>query len=377
MQSKQNPWDSTAKDIRSQISHLLSNSSTGVVVTVVDVEGSAYRRPGAKMVIDKKGNPIGSVTAGCLEDQVQSAAKEVLRTGEPRTEVYDMRDTGDESWGIGLGCDGIITILYEPIDSNWERILSWLEDGKSVQVASVIESDSPAVSPEQKMAWINQEWYSLPSRPTLSKEIRTKLSDIASKIDKTGKAITTTVADKKGDITIAVESMEPINRIILFGSQNDIHPVSKLASMVGFNVTVYSPRGTTSESEFPDADTVITGHPTGIADLIYCPEYTYPIIMSHNLIDDTVALETLLEETPITYIGLMGPTDRFNKIQQESEIVQQADHERIATPIGLDLGGGSPMKIGTSIISEVLAVSNGKEGERLVHKKGPIHSRIE
>lgn len=376
MQSKQNPWDSTTKDIRSQISRLLLNDSPGVVVTVIDVEGSAYRRPGAKMIIDEEGSSTGAVTAGCLEDQVQSTARKVLDTRQPRTEVYDMMDDDSGGWGLGLGCDGVITLLYEPIDSSWRTILTWLEEGKPVQVASMIESERSIDTTEQRMAWVDQEWYSLPCRSDIPTEVRAELSDVVSKLNKTGKTLTTTVSDKKGDVTIAVESMEPTSEIILFGSQNDIYPISKLASMVGFNVIVYSPRGATSESEFPDADTVITGHPSDITNIIDHPEHTYPVIMSHNLVDDIVALETLLEETSITYIGLMGPQDRFDKIQQESDIVQQAEYERIATPIGLDLGGGSPIKIGTSIVSEILTVSNGKKGGRLVHKKGPIHSRI-
>lgn len=377
MKTDQNPWSSTAKDVRHHISHILTNEITGVIVTVVDVDGSAYRRPGAKMVIDEDANPTGTVTAGCLETEVQTTAKKTLRTGEPNTDIYDMTADNNKSWGLGLGCEGVITLFYEPVDRSWEAILNWLREGLSVQVASVIRSDHPEVSTEGKMAWVDGTWEDLPSRKSIPKSVLSSLNETISKLDGTGKTMTTTIAAGGDEVTLVVENMNPIDEIILFGSQNDIRPVANLGSMVGFDVTVYSPRGSTSKPEFPSADSVITGHPSEIADIVDKPKYTYPVIMSHNLVDDTIALETLIEETTVPYIGLMGPQDRFKKIRAESEVIEQADDDRISTPIGLDLGGASPVKIGVSIVSEILAVSNERDGMRLVHKEGPIHSRLE
>lgn len=377
MKTDQDPWSSTAKDVRQHISHVLTNEITGVIVTVVDVDGSAYRRPGAKMVIDEDENPTGAVTAGCLETEVQTTAKKTLRTGKPNTDIYDMTADSNKSWGLGLGCEGVITLFYEPVDRSWEAILNWLREGTSVQVTSVIRSNHPEVSNEGKMAWVDGIWEELPSRKNIPKSVRSKLNETVSKLDGTGKTVTTTVTAGGDEVTLAVESMNPVDEIILFGSQNDIRPVANLGSMVGFDVTVYSPRGSTSKPEFPGADNVITGHPSEIADIVDKPEYTYPVIMSHNLVDDTIALETLIEETTVSYIGLMGPQDRFKKIRAENEVIEQASNDRISTPIGLDLGGASPVKIGVSIISEILAVSNERDGRRLVYKEGPIHSRLE
>ncbi|GAA0217054.1 hypothetical protein GCM10009000_034810 [Halobacterium noricense] len=94
--------------------------------------------------------------------------------------------------------------------------------------------------------------------------------------------------------------------------------------------------------------------------------------MSHNFVDDRLALESLLE-TEVDYIGVMGPEKRFRQLTDELPI--DVDSNRIAAPVGLDLGGDEPMAIAFSIVGELLAAHNGGSGRPLSKQDGPIHPR--
>jgi xanthine dehydrogenase accessory factor len=162
----------------------------------------------------------------------------------------------------------------------------------------------------------------------------------------------------------------------LFGSQSDLGPLVTLGSQAGFRVSVHSPRGGVDESTIPHADDVRTDHPSTIASGT-ADEHTYAVVMSHNLVDDRLAVETLLQETDVPYVGVMGPRDRFDRLRdglvRDGVALTPAELERVAAPVGLDLGGSTPTDIALSIISEVVAVHNGREGGRLREQTGPIH----
>jgi len=125
---------------------------------------------------------------------------------------------------------------------------------------------------------------------------------------------------------------------------------------------------------------VTTGHPSTLAESVAVDEHTYAVVMSHNLVDDRIALETLLTETDVPYVGLMGPRERFDDLREsmveDGVTLSESGLDRLSTPVGLDLGGGEPLEVALSIVSEVLAVSNERTGGRLRDREGPIHSRV-
>lgn len=109
---------------------------------------------------------------------------------------------------------------------------------------------------------------------------------------------------------------------------------------------------------------------------------TYVVVMPHNFVDDRVTLETLLEgDAPVPYIGLIGSRERFEELLAECRaagtVFEDSDLGVIYTPVGLDLGAGSPSGIATSIVAEVLAVYNGRHPDHLAAREGLIHDRAE
>ncbi len=376
-QAREDPWSVTARELRGHMRTLREDSDSAVVVTVADVEGSAYRRPGARMVVGADGEPAGAVTAGCLEDPVTELSLDVLSAGESRVEVFDLMDDDDDTWGLGLGCNGIIDVLLEPLDASWDRPLELLSAGEAVTVLTVVDSDDPSVAVgDRTLVRADGEAETVPDREPVPAHVREATGEAVTAVRGRGTATTVDVPTDDGAVTVLVDGPAPVSRLLLFGSQRDVHPVCRLAATVGLEVTVHSPRGARDADAFPDANRVETGHPSTLADSVRVPSDTYAVVMSHNLIDDQIAVETLLEETAVPYIGLMGPRDRFEEVREASDVIAGDALDRIATPVGLDVGGGEPIEIAFSIVGELLAVSNDRDGGRLKSKNGPIHSRV-
>jgi len=370
------PWSVTAKELRRRMRHELDDDADSVVVTVADVEGAAYRRPGAKMLVEDDGAPVGAVTAGCLEDPLTKRSMEVLEDGEPRQETFDLMGD-DDTWGLGLGCNGVIDVLVEPLDASWRAPLDDLATGTPVTVLTVVDSTTPDV-PAGVRSYVagSGQPQKVADREPVPANIVERVDASVSEVHGGETATTVEVETDRGTVSVLVDGLEPVSRLLLVGSQPDIHPVARLGSNTGFEVVVHSPRGAHGPEDFPNADSVETGHPSAVGESVAVPEYTYAAVMTHNLIDDRLAVETLLSETSVPYVGVMGPRDRFERLRADSDTIAADDLDRVTTPIGLDLGGGEPTEIALSVVSEILAVSNDREGSRLKTNDGPIHTRV-
>lgn len=369
------PWSVTQKHLRAGMRQLREVGRPAAVATVAAVDGSAYRRPGAKLLAPADGGNYGAVTAGCLEDAVLDIAREVIDTGRSRLETFDLVEDDDDSWGLGLGCNGVIDLFVEPLDTGWDRPLAALGDGDSVTLLTAVEADSVTVG--SRTVVVDGRRESIADRPELPAEVLDATEDAVEAIRGTGR----TRLVEAGGTRVLVDGLAPTPELLLFGGQNDLPPVARLASQVGFSVHVHSGRGAVDESSVPAADTVTTGHPTAVADHVAHDEHTSAVVMSHNLLDDRLAVEALLRETAVPYVGLMGPRERFEELREslaaDGVTLTEAELDRVSTPVGLDLGGGEPVEIAFSVVSEVLAVSNGRAGGRLRDRKGPIHPRAD
>jgi xanthine dehydrogenase accessory factor len=372
------PWSVTTGDLRRRMRRELDRDADGVVVTVADVDGAAYRRPGAKMLVDADGTPAGAVTAGCLEDPITESSMAVLDAGAPRRETFDLTEDDDDTWGLGLGCNGVVDVLLEPLDWSWGAPLDELGTGTPVTVLTVVDSTTPEV-PVGARSYVADD-----GRPRGVAErdpVPTGVVDAAdatvSAVHGREKAATVDVEHERGTVSLLVEGLEPVPNLLLVGSQPDVHPVARVGSNAGFEVAVHSTRGARGPGDFPNAERVETGRPSTVAGSVEVSEYTYAVVMTHNLVDDRLAVETLLSETAVPYVGVMGPRERFERLRAESDTITAEALDRVATPVGLDLGGGEPAEIALSVVSEALAVSNDREGARLKRREGPIHARLE
>lgn len=349
-----------------------------VLATVVGVEGNAYRRPGAKMVIADEGDGVGSITAGCLEDEVLALAEDVIGDGRPRLETFDL--TGDDDvWGLGVGCNGVIDILLEPLDSSYRPVVDAYESGRDIAVLTVLEGTSTDAEQGDRV-------YATPDGSGLSLSAPDWPDWLVDKLDgATAELLETDTSDTLGfdhqdeTVTVFVDSVTAPPNLVIFGTGHDVAPVADLTSQVDFRVTVAGFRGATAtEERFPEADRVVSTSPADVREALALDKNTYAVIMTHNFIDDRLTLEELLE-SPVAYIGLLGPRERFEEIRKECRAAgrefTEAELDRIYTPVGLDLGGGTPFHIAQSIAAELTAVRFERKPKHLTQREGHIHER--
>jgi len=370
-------WSVPETAVVDTIRETLAADEPAVLATIVGVEGSAYRQPGAKMVVGADGDGVGSLTAGCLEDEVQTLAGEVLDAGEPRIEVFDL--TGDDDvWGLGVGCNGVIRMLLEPLDESLQPALDAAAAGENCAVATVLESDYPGFDLGDRLCGREGRFIDTEGWPTA---LIDRLSEPAATLSTAGKADTIDISLEAGSVRVFLDGIAAPPELLVFGTGHDVRPVVELATLADFHVTVVGFRGATATAErFPSADHVISTSPTAVREEIDIDERTYTVVMTHNFVDDRLTLAKLTQSaTP--YIGLMGPTDRFSEMldafEAEGQTFDRATLDRVYTPIGIDLGGGAPYQIATSIVSEVLAVHNDRTPQHLSGKDGPIHERLD
>lgn len=371
-----NDWSVPETDVFDRIRAVLDGGGKAVLATVVEVEGSAYRRPGARMLIDPDGGGAGSITAGCLEDEVRALARDVIAAGEPRVETWDLTGREDDVWGMGVGCNGVVTVLLEPLDESMRPVATARERGENVGVATVVGGEATVgVRTVYRPAsgFDDEEFLDSASRETLGEHLNRVVTE--------GVGTTVDLETSAGAVEVFVEGVRAPPELVVFGSGHDVAPVVELAKQVDFRVTVVTFRGARAdEARYPRADAVISASPRDVAGLREWDEDTYAVVMSHNFVDDRLTLETLVD-TPVPYIGLMGPQKRFDQmaadLQEEGVTLTAAQRERVYTPIGLSLGGDTPYQIALSIVSELLAVANDRTPEHLSRRAEPIHDRVE
>lgn len=359
-------WAAPERAVRERARACLDSGVPAVLATVVAVDGRAYRRPGARMVVAPGSGGTGSVTAGCLADSLVGLAEDVLAAGRARVERFDLRD-GSE-WGLGVDCDGVVDVLLEPLgESHRPLVASARELGEGRTCAVVVESSDDRVRVGDRWVVGRESTGGIP--PQVVEAVPDDLDG------------TTTVRVETGGATVTVfaERVTPAPRLVVVGSHADVRPVVELGRSAGFRVWVVGFRGGRATSDrFPRADRVVSTSPRDLRAAVDFGADDSVVLMTHNVVDDRLALGELLA-TSVEYIGVMGTPDRFERLcdglASDGVAVGDAERERIYAPVGLDLGGGSPTQVAHSIVSEVLAVRNGRSGGHLRSSDGPIHSR--
>src|ERR1700722_2543936 len=110
------------------------------LATLVHVEGSSYRRVGARLLVDAEGQWLGSISGGCLESDVIARALEVIADGEAQLAVYDTTGENDLVWGTGTGCNGVVRILIERLSAKpmWAQTLRQNLAARKTSALSVV-----------------------------------------------------------------------------------------------------------------------------------------------------------------------------------------------------------------------------------------------
>jgi len=378
----QQHWSVPETEIVQQIRDQLDSEGTDVLATIVDVEGNAYRRPGAKMLLEEGGTGVGSITAGCLEDELIRVSDAVREEGRPKLITYDLMEDDDEDvWGLGVGCNGVIDVLVEPLTETYRPAVEAFFSGRDVAVATVLDDDGERFEQGDRAYYYpDSESLHLPDGSEAADWPADALGEPASELATLGHAATVRVDHDGEAVEIFVDGLDAPPELVVFGTGHDVRPVTAFAAKNDFRVTVVGFRGAVELDErFPDADRTVTTSPGSVGDDLALDERTYAVVMTHNFIDDQLTVEACLD-AGVPYVGIMGPRERFDRMldafADDGRVWSEKALSSVYTPIGLDLGGGSPFQIAHSIVAEVLAVSNERTPRHLKDRAGPIHERV-
>jgi|AntRauTorcE11898_2_1112593.scaffolds.fasta_scaffold00099_52 xanthine dehydrogenase accessory factor len=368
-------WGQPETAVLDRTRDLLESGRRAVLATLVDVKGSAYRRPGAKLVAPEGCEGAGAVTAGCLEDEVKRLTGSVLEEGTPRLETFDLRT--DDAWGLGIGCDGTVEVLLEPLNQSLRPVLSAHDDRQPCTLLTVIDGEGEVALGDR--ACYREGDSVVTTRGEWPFWLVDGVRDVAERLASSGRGETVTVDGPTGSVRVFADGIAPPPRLLVVGTGNDAPPVARTGLQAGFSVTVAGFRGGKADPErFPWAAEVVSTSPVDLLDAVDVGLETYTVLMTHNFVDDRLALESLLA-SPTPYIGIVASTGRvenlLDAIGEDCRSLDLADCDRIYAPVGLNLGGGAPGQIALSIAGEVLAVHNDRTPGHLRNRTGPVHDR--
>lgn len=300
-----------------ELQAVFNKNASYVLITITGTQGPTYRKPGTMMLIDSDGKCTGLLSGGCLEADIALHAQEVLLSKKTKLITYDLKADADLLWGLGLGCDGVITILLQPLTPENNHL-------DFTQLLTAIAARKHG-NYQQKIT--NQQ---MPFARFYEQEAPCLSLD---------------------NNTINIPVIPPI-AIAICGAGPDAEPLVNLAQQLGWNIHLWDHRKQSLAQPCFNgchhqlkirAEQATSENFNGIDAIV---------IMTHNLVNDGQYLVKSLTEK-VDYIGLLGPISRRDKIFNEHKINSEDVQGQVYGPVGLQLGGRSPQAIALSIVAEI------------------------
>jgi len=384
-----NHWKETA-EIVSRLAELGAAGRRAALATVVEIVGSAYRRPGAKFLIEDTGSTLGSVSGGCLEADVREVANAVVETGTPSLRHYN---TGDEDvvWGLGLGCNGLVDVFVQPATDGPMAALAgplrelFAGDGM-VALATVVGAGPAGAGAAAATAVAGKVGATLavdcsamqetpaPVHGSLgSAELDRAVVERVRGLAAAGRSGVQAVAGRR----VFIDVLPPPPHLLVCGGGDDARPLVAYAADVGFRVTLLDHRPALLAPEwFPQALRRVVARPEDPDLALPPPARTLAVVKTHSLAHDRAWVRRLLA-AGLPYIGVLGPRGRTQAILRDigSEAADGGSAaERIFGPVGLDLGADGPRQVAISIVAELLAFTARREARHLSARQEAIHA---
>ncbi|WP_406089403.1 XdhC family protein [Streptomyces sp. NBC_01013] len=349
------------------------------VATVVAVDGSAPRAPGAALAVDSEGTAIGSVSGGCVEGAVYELCVQALQDGRAVRERFGYSD--EDAFAVGLTCGGVIDVLVVPVRSEepvLRAALSAAGRDEPAALTRVVRGPGGLLGRPLLVRGDGSYEGSLDGRPSLD---RRAAAEAQALLD-AGRTGTVEIAEDgtscPGGLTLFVESSVPPPRMIVFGAVDFATALVRVGKFLGHHVTVCDARPVfATRARFPEADEVVVDWPHRYLGSTTTDERTVLCVLTHDARFDIPLLETALR-LPVAYVGAMGSrrthAERNHKLREAG--VSEAELGRLRSPIGLDLGARTPEETALSIAAEIVAERRGGTGGPLTGSRTPIHHDV-
>ncbi|RXG15379.1 xanthine/CO dehydrogenase XdhC/CoxF family maturation factor [Leeuwenhoekiella aestuarii] len=320
-----------------------------VMASVVDLDGSSYRKPGVRMLISESGIMTGAVSGGCVEKEVLFQAQEVFETEKAKMMTYDGR--------YRLGCEGVIYILIEPVvinDTLFEELNKEFKNRTYFKLESFYKRSIEDVS------------QTLGTQVILSNGEKLSLSSISAELFHTESSL------------VYKQELPPLFQVFLFGSEHDAVQLGITASQLGWQVTIIaSPKDPKTDANFPGVYQVLHLTPQEAAALII-DEESAVVLMNHNYATDLNFLVNIIDKKP-NYIGVLGSSKRreklFNELIDYKPELFEETLDTIYGPAGIDIGAITPQEIALSVTAEILALKRKREVQSLRDKNNQATSK--
>jgi xanthine dehydrogenase accessory factor len=306
------------------------------VATVVATRRSAPRPPGSKLVVSERGELAGSVSSGCVENDVVLAAQEVLAGGPPRLLTYGITD--EMALGVGLPCGGEIDVFVEELPA-----------GERAQVTLTVVAGSGVGGRLDD--------------PELEGEARRRGRSHVFELD---------------DRTIFADVVAPPPLLFVYGAVDTAEALCRAAGLLGWRTVVADARPSfLTRERMSSADELLPLWPDEALAQVQPDADTAVVALTHDDKFDLPLLAAVLR-TDAFYVGALG--SRRNQERRRSLLAEQGLSEealdRISGPCGLDLGAETPAETALSMLAEILAVRAGRAGGRLKDAKTRIHASL-
>ncbi|MCX5400630.1 XdhC family protein [Streptomyces sp. NBC_00102] len=370
-------------DIAAELHRWTAQGRDFAVATVVRVTGSAPRRPGAALAVDRDGEAVGSVSGGCVEGAVYELCRQALDDGTTVRERFGYSD--EDAFAVGLTCGGTIEVLVTAVRAGdaarpvVAAALASAAAGRPAALARVVEGPAELLG----------QAVFVPANEPVGCEI----DGTSHQSDAFGRAVVAEAramlaGGRTGTVTVGadgspsgrpvavfVESVVPPPRMIVFGAVDFASALTRAAAFLGYRVTVCDARPVfATAARFPEADEIVVDWPHRYLATAEVDARTVLCVLTHDPKFDVPLLKTALR-LPVGYVGAMGSrrTHREREAALREEGITTQELDRLHSPIGLDLGARTPEETALSIMAEIVAERYGGSGARLTGARTPIH----
>ncbi|MEU7841850.1 XdhC family protein [Micromonospora sp. NPDC049114] len=361
------------------------------LATVVATWRSAPQPPGAAMLVAADGTVTGSVSGGCVEADLYERARHVLATGVPELVHYGVSD--DEAYAVGLTCGGMLDVFVERVDGDAraqvDAVAAARRAGEPAAVVTCVAADAgdtPGAAPTDPARRLGRRLVLTGGQVTGSLG-DDRLDDAA-----TDDALGLLAAGHSGvlrygyqgqrrgaGLSLFVATHATAPRMIVFGAIDFAAAVARIGAFLGYRVTVCDARAVfATDRRFPDAHEVVVQWPhrylRAEVDAGRIDARTVVCVLTHDPKFDVPLLALALRQ-PLAYVGAMGSRrthDERHKLLREAGLTPE-QLDRLASPIGLDLGGRTPEETAVSVAAQIVAARWGGSGRPLSALDGPIH----
>ena len=357
------------KDVLEVVDGWVRKGGGVALATVVDTKKSAPQPTGTKMAVNDDGEVIGAVSGGCVEGAVVQVAEGILKGDDPQLLHYGIADA--DAWDVGLPCGGEISIWVERYEEPGlqARFTELARGGERGALVTVLEGPHEAgakllvTEDEAQDGTLGDRGLDAAAAGLAREAMWSELCELR---------------DHEGT-TLFVDVVAPPPRLIIFGAVDFAAQLASLARIAGWRPFVVDPRTRFATAErFPSAERVIAEWPdAAFEQLGGIDRATSIAVLTHDpKLDDAVLTIALRSEA--RYIGALGSRRAQEKRRErllEAGLTDQ-DLERLAAPIGLDIGALTAEETALSIMGEIIAVRHEREGGRLITAKGRIHDVV-